>query len=71
MLQLRIERIRRGWSQTRVTMLTGISQSDISAIENGNRVALPGWRKRLATAFEMSEEQLFVVVSDQAAVRRP
>lgn len=40
-------------------MLTGIAQSDISAVELGKRYAPPGWRRRLAAAFKVSEAELF------------
>jgi len=60
-MRLREERIRRGWSQTQVSMLTGISSPDLSAIERGVRPAFPAWRRRLALAFDMSEKELFGV----------
>ena len=56
---IRAERQRRGWSQTRLTMKTGIAQSDISAIESGKRYCPPAWRRRLALALEVSEAELF------------
>jgi len=60
MLNLRAERHRRGWSLARVTVLTdGIGQSDLSQIERGLRSAPPGWRRRIANAFGLPEEQLF------------
>jgi transcriptional regulator with XRE-family HTH domain len=62
MLRLRAERLRRGWSITRVTMLTGISAPDLSVVERGLRPAHPGWRRRLATAFKLPEAELFAEV---------
>ncbi len=57
---LREERQRRGLSQQRLGMLAdGISQGDVSAIENGRRVPGAGWRRRLAAALGMSEAELF------------
>jgi transcriptional regulator with XRE-family HTH domain len=58
-MQLREERKRRGWSQTRLSALTNIAQSDLSAIENGRRVPGAGWRRRLAEAFGLPEADLF------------
>jgi transcriptional regulator with XRE-family HTH domain len=58
-LSLRAERLCRGWSQTRVTMLTGIAQGDLSAVERGLRHAHPGWRRRIADAFGLPESTLF------------
>jgi hypothetical protein len=40
-------------------MLTGITQSDISALERGKRYAPPAWRRRLAAALKLSERELF------------
>ena len=59
MTTLRAERIKRGISQTRLCMLTGIAQSDISAIENGKKYAPPGWRQRLARALQLPIDVLF------------
>jgi transcriptional regulator with XRE-family HTH domain len=56
---LAVERERRGWSQTRVSALTGIAQPDISAIENRRRLPGSGWRRRLADVFGVSEGELF------------
>jgi transcriptional regulator with XRE-family HTH domain len=57
--QLRLEREQRGWSLTRVTMLTGIGESDLSQVERGLRHCHPGWRRRLATAYGKTEADLF------------
>lgn len=57
--RLRDERLKRGWSQTKVSMLTGIASPDISALERGTRYPHPGWRRRLAVAFKLSERDLF------------
>jgi transcriptional regulator with XRE-family HTH domain len=59
MLELRAERLRRGWSQVRITMLTNISPSDVSLIERGIRQAPPAWRQRLEEAFGLPAEKLF------------
>jgi|RhiMetdeSRZDD1v2_1073273.scaffolds.fasta_scaffold5003110_2 transcriptional regulator with XRE-family HTH domain len=67
MLRLRAERLRRGWSQTHVTILTGIASPDVSAIERGVRYAPPGWRRRLAVAFKVPEAELFAEVPDEVA----
>ncbi|NLA11610.1 MAG: helix-turn-helix transcriptional regulator [Firmicutes bacterium] len=56
---LRKVRQRRGYSQTNLTQKTGISSSIISAIENRKLYPHPGWRKRLATALETTENKLF------------
>jgi hypothetical protein len=53
------ERHNREWSLTKLTMLTGISSSDLSLLERGLRPAYPGWRRRLAAAFRLPEAALF------------
>lgn len=57
--RLRAERHKREWSLTRVSGLTGIAATDVSAVERGIKYAWPGWRRRLAAAFKMSERELF------------
>ena len=69
MLQLKAERRRRGWSQTYVSGLTGISSPDLSAIERGLKPAYPGWRRRLARAFRMPEAELFTVAGEEDVAR--
>jgi transcriptional regulator with XRE-family HTH domain len=68
--QIKTERLRRGWSQTRLSGLTGIAQSDISAVENGRRRAHAGWRRRLAAAFGVSEDELFQEQEPRQASRQ-
>jgi len=50
MLKLKEERKKRGWSQTKLSGLTGIASSDISSIESGWRRVFPGWKKRISEA---------------------
>jgi transcriptional regulator with XRE-family HTH domain len=57
--RLREERRQRDWSLTKLSALTGIAATDISAIERGIKYAFPGWRRRLAAAFKVSERELF------------
>jgi transcriptional regulator with XRE-family HTH domain len=64
--RLRDERRRRGWSLTRVSALTGIAAQDISAVERGLKYAFPGWRRRLAAAYKLSERDLFPDVESAA-----
>lgn len=63
MLQLRVERKRRGWSLAKLCAKTdGIDQAALSRVERGIWPAGPGWRRRIAAAFGMSEEELFAEV---------
>ncbi|MEW6523646.1 MAG: helix-turn-helix transcriptional regulator [Bacillota bacterium] len=60
MLQLRIERQRRGWSLAKLCARTGgIDPAVLSRIERAVWPAGPSWRRRIAEAFGMSEEALF------------
>ncbi|MDP1568954.1 MAG: helix-turn-helix transcriptional regulator [Vicinamibacterales bacterium] len=68
MLKLRTERLRRGWSQTQVTLRTGITPADLSMIERGLRPAYPGWRRRLSEAFALPEDYLFAEDTDALEV---
>jgi len=65
-IRLREERVRRGWSQSRVAALTKISQADLSCIERGLRYPSPGWRLRLSLAFDLPEEILFAPAERKA-----
>lgn len=64
MLALRVERQRRGWSITEVTCRTGIAESQLSNIERQLIPAYPGWKKRIAEAFELPEAELFREVDE-------
>jgi transcriptional regulator with XRE-family HTH domain len=66
MLELRNERIKRGLSLTGLTVLTGIASSDLSRLERGLCPAYPGWKSRIAKAFDMPEEKLFQEVEQDA-----
>lgn len=57
--RLREERQSRGWSLTKLTLMTGISSSDISMVERRLRPCYPGWQRRLAHAFKLPVERLF------------
>ncbi len=59
MHSLKLERQRRGLTQTQLSALTGIASTDISAIERGIKAAFPGWRRRLAQALGVSADELF------------
>jgi len=64
MLRLREERLKRGWSLARVCQLTGIAESNISAIERGLIPAYAGWQRRIAQAFDMPASKLFKEIHD-------
>lgn len=58
-LRLRKERRHRGWTQGLVTALTGIPQSQLSAIECERLRAGANRRDRIALVFGMAEVDLF------------
>lgn len=64
-IRLRRERLRRGWSLTRVASLTMISPSDLSQLERSLKPAFPSWRKRLSLAFNLPESRLFAPSSSE------
>jgi transcriptional regulator with XRE-family HTH domain len=64
MLNLRRIRKARGLSLTQVTVKTGIDPASLSRIERGIIPSGPGWRRRIAEAFELPEEELFMEVED-------
>jgi putative transcriptional regulator len=57
--KLREVRKAKGLSQLRLSLVTSISPWEISRIENGWIKPYPGWRKRLARALGVTEEELF------------
>jgi transcriptional regulator with XRE-family HTH domain len=59
MNRLKEFRNKRGLSQLRLALVTGISPGDISRIENGWLKPYHGWRKRLARALNITEKELF------------
>lgn len=59
MNRLKEFRNKRGFSQLRLAMLTGIQPPDISRIENGWIYPYAGWQKRLARALGTTEAELF------------
>jgi transcriptional regulator with XRE-family HTH domain len=63
-LELRRARQRRGLSLTKLTALTGIATTDLSLLERGLRPLFPGWRRRIAEALGMPEEDLFRSTED-------
>ena len=42
-----------------LSLISGIAQPDLSAIERGKRQIFPTWRKRLSMALKTPEENLF------------
>jgi hypothetical protein len=66
-LKLKQERLLRGWSQTKLGWFAGgVTQADISAIENCRRTAGKGQRQRIALAMGMREEHLFTPVDNNS-----
>lgn len=66
MLQLKRVRLARGLSLVKLCILTGIDPGNLSRLETGKIYPYPGWRKRIAAALQMPEEELFREVVDDA-----
>lgn len=56
---LRKYREEKSFTQFKLAKLTDISPSDLSSIENGRAFPYPGWRRRIAEALELPEEEIF------------
>lgn len=67
---LRLTRVRKelGVSQLKIAMKTGISPSDLSAVENGHKKAFPGWKKRIAAALGV-EDVNWLFDEDEASMK--
>jgi transcriptional regulator with XRE-family HTH domain len=59
MSRLRDERLRKNWSLTKVTQITGIPTSNLSMVERGLSPVWPSWRRRLSRAYGLSVDDLF------------
>lgn len=64
MLVIRIERLRRNWPLRKVADRTGIAIADVSRVERGLLPPWPGWRSRLAAAFDLPQAYLFAPVAE-------
>jgi transcriptional regulator with XRE-family HTH domain len=62
--QIKLERTKRGWSQTALGSRCGLPASTISALERGYTHPWPAWRRRIAGALGVSERELFSEVVD-------
>lgn len=65
MLRLTVVRMNRKLPQAALSRLTGIHSSDISKLETGKVPAYPGWRRAIAKALGLPEEELFAEVDDE------
>lgn len=59
MNQVRERRQQVGISGEELARRAGISASDLSKVERGQRHAYPGWRRRIAEALDTPESELF------------
>jgi ribosome-binding protein aMBF1 (putative translation factor) len=63
MLRIKVERKRRGWSQTVLAAKAApLSASDVSRIENGRAQPYPGQLRRLARALKVPSAELLTTV---------
>lgn len=63
--RLKMLRGKKGYTQIKVQMLTGIDQSDYSKIENGKRYPTVEQAKRLALALDTSIDFLFCLTDEE------
>jgi transcriptional regulator with XRE-family HTH domain len=65
MRQMRLERVRRGWTQRHVAQATGVGQSDISLYERGLVRPRPRRAAALEAAFGLPIHVLLADVTDE------
>lgn len=51
-------------SQLKLSQISGIAPCTISNIEKGRQYVFPGWKKRIASALNVSETELFPEVKE-------
>lgn len=56
---LKAEMKSRGISRNKLALLARIAPSDIYGVFNGTRPLFPAWRRRIADALGMDEDELF------------
>lgn len=64
-LRLRVLRKKRGYTQIKIQLLTGIDQSDYSKIENGIRYPTVEQAKRLAIVLDTSTDYIFELTDEE------
>lgn len=69
--RLRLLREKKGFTQIRVQMLTGIDQSDYSKLEAGKRYPTVEQAKRLSNIFDTSIDYIVGVTDDPRAYPKP
>ena len=62
--RLRELRKKKGYTQIKIQLLTGIDQSDYSKIENGTRYPTVEQAKRLAKALDTSTDFIFLLTDE-------
>lgn len=70
MSRLKALRVKRGFTQIKMQLLTGIDQSDYSKIENGKRYYIFEQCKRIALALDTSMDYLAELTDEKRAYPR-
>lgn len=65
MSRLTTEREKRGLTKSELARRSGIGLPEICRLESGKIFPYPGWRRRLAAALEVSEDELFPEVAEK------
>ena len=66
MIRLKVERTRRGWSQTKLGALARLAASEISRMENGFLLPYPRQARRLARVLGIPADKLLDHLGDDA-----
>lgn len=65
---MKLERLRRGWTQTDLAARAGkLSSADISRFEHGRSKPYPGQALRLGAALELPPDELLEPIAEQVA----
>jgi transcriptional regulator with XRE-family HTH domain len=64
MFRLTVERERRGWSKSELSRRSGVGLVEISRLEAGKIYPYPGWRQKLASALDCSQDVLFEKIEE-------
>ena len=70
MMLLKLERLRRGWSQSQLARRAGINASTVSQIESHRWQPYPSQLAKLALALGVPEAKAHRLLSDDASTRQ-
>jgi transcriptional regulator with XRE-family HTH domain len=65
MIRMTLEREKKRWTKTELAKRAGIALATVCAIEASHVTVWPGWKKKLASALELPEADLFAPVDSE------